>query len=271
MFLVRYFRYGFNIPKLLTHRGESLLKTVIYYLLLVSFMNFPLTILGYQNEQQTINFIRENMTTETPDWTTLPQGSMNSLTGFTSSHADGRYFEIDNYIYIFGYNENIDYPTEKNQIIFYETHIRYIDTNGSFLDSDGYYGFKTTINLNELNFSIGEERDLLFQTFAQSIESSFSTYIILFVTLRNQLFQFIASILFVLLLSGIIQIYRFGFAKFLTYKDSINFLIFASTIPAVLSMILGLILPGFASVVFNLALGLIVMITLLFFARKTVE
>src|SRR5690606_15803360 len=100
---------------------------------------------------------------------------------------------------------------------------------------------------------------------------SFSTYIILFVTLRNQLFQFVASILFVLLLSGIIQIYRFGFAEFLTYKDSINFLIFASTIPAVLSMILGLILPGFASVVFNLALGLIVMITLLFFARKTVE
>jgi len=233
-------------------------------------MNFPLTVMGFQNEQQQINFIRENLTDGVPTWSNLPDGTMSKLTGFDSDYADGRYLTYKEYVFIFGYDEDIDYPSDKHQVIFYEDFIRYIDLEGNFLDSDGYYGFKTIINLNDLNYSTGLEREQMFQEFALSVESSFSGYIILFVTIRNQVFNTAATILFVLLLSGIIQIYRFGFAKFLNYKDGLNFVIFSSTIPAILAMILGLILPGFAPVVFNLALGLIVMITLLVFAKKTV-
>src|SRR5690606_20951643 len=151
MLLVRYFKYGFQIPKLLTHRGESLIKTLIYFLLIVSFMNFPLTVMGFQNEQQQINFIRENLTDGVPTWSNLPDGTMSKLTGFDSDYADGRYLTYKEYVFIFGYDEDIDYPSDKHQVIFYEDFIRYIDLEGNFLDSNGYYGFKTIFNLNDLN------------------------------------------------------------------------------------------------------------------------
>ncbi len=269
MFLVRYFKYGLTLPKLLTRQGEALWKTLIYFLLLVFIMNFPLTWLAFENNGTKLNFIEENLSASTPDWTTLPSGTINGLTGFTSNDANGQYFVHGDYIYIFGYDETMNYPTDMHQVIFYPDYIHYKDREGNFLSSDGYTGFSTTLNLNSLNVADGEDRVLMFSELGISIEKSYSAYIILYAVLRNQIVQVLATFIFVFILACFVQLFRFGFQKFLSFKDGLNFVIFSSTIPAILSLIFGLILPGFAPVVFNLVLGMIVMIVILVFSRKT--
>ncbi len=268
MFIVKYFKWGFQFPKLLTRRGESLVKMLVYFLLLTFIANFPLTWLAYEYEGTKINFIEENLSSESPIWDNLPTGTIH-IGGISGVTLDGTSFTHKDYIYFFGYNSSIESITGKNIVIFNEDNIQYIDINKNTLYSDGYSGFEDIINLNELNFSTGSQRVELFTQFGDNIERSFSNYIIFYAVIRNQIVQIGTTFIFVLLLTAIIQLFRFGFQKFLSFQDGFNFVILSTTLPSILSLIFGLILPGFAPVVFNLVLGMTVMLVLLVFSRKS--
>ena len=268
MFIINYFKWGFDFPKLLNRRNLSLVKTLIYFLLLTFIANFPLTWLAFEYEGSKINFIEENLTSNIPNWSDLPNGTIH-LGGFTDVELNGRVYQHQNYIYMFGYNDSIIHTPNVHFVIFESDYIRYIDDKGNELISNGYSGFETVIHLSELNLATGIERVELFTQLGNSIERSFSQYIILYTVVRNQTVQIGATFIFILLLSLIIQLFRFGFQNFLSYKDGLNYVILSSTLPSILSLIFGLILPGFAPVVFNLVLGLDVMLVLLVFSRKS--
>jgi len=268
MFLVKYFKTGFIFPKLLDASKSAHTINVLFYFILLTFIaNFPLTWLTFEQQGSRINFIEQNMTESTPSWNNLPNATV-SIGGISPDVLDGSTYQHGRFIYYFGEPYFLDQSNYEGIIIFYEDYIKYIVPNGASIESSGYDGFKTPIMLNDLNFATGEARTQAFNQFAQSIEKSFSRQIILYTVVRNQSIQFLTSILYILLLSGIIQLFRFGFQNFLSYKEGLNFIILSSTLPSVLALIFGLILPGFAPVVYNLALGLVVMLVLLIYSRK---
>ncbi|WP_025724812.1 DUF1189 family protein [Acholeplasma granularum] len=268
MFLVSYFKMGFQFPKLLENsRKVSFIKVFIYFILLTFIANFPLTWLTFEEQGSRINFIEENINSNIPNWTNLPPGMISSG-GINESILNGSSYTNGDFIYYFGYNEQINELIDKNIIIFHTDHIEYLHTDGAKLISDGYSGFKDQILLSQLNYSDGLERTEIYNLFARSIEKSFSTQIILYTTLRNQTIQFVAFFIYIVILSIIIQLFRFGFQNFLSFKEGLIFIILSSTLPSVLSLIFGLILPGFAPVVYNLSLGITVMLILLIFSRK---
>lgn len=259
---------GFQFPKLISNsRHVSFVKIIIYFILLSFIANFPLTWLTFEEQGSRINFIEQNIIESVPNWTTLPSETITSG-GISESVLDGSSYINGTFIYYFGYDSSIDTLTDYNIIVFYSDYIQYIDMNGASIRTQGYSGFETHVLLSELNFSTGLERIEVYSEFAEAIERSFSTQIILYTVIRNQIVQFTATLIFILILSGIIQLYRFGLQNFLTYKQGLNFIILCSTLPSVLALIFGLILPGFAPVVFNLVLGLVVMLVLLIFTRK---
>lgn len=270
MFLVQYFKKSFNLPKILEIRGEKLWKVLIYFIILTFIANFPLSYLVIENQGSQMNFVETNLSRNTPNWTNLPGGRMNSLEGFVSYSNDVSIYYNADYVYIFNVDdEEIDLSnyTNYNIIIFTKSYIKFYDKSGFNWTSHGYEGFKSEINLNELNGS-SMNRVALFKQFGHQIEKSFGPQLILYSLLTNQGISILSSILFVLLMAGLIQIYRIRYKNFFSYKDGMNFVMLAATIPSILSLIAGLILPGFQPVVYNLALGMIVVFVLLIYSRK---
>ncbi len=266
MFIIKYFRWGFQFPKLLTHTKEKLWKTLLYFILIVLISNFPLTWLTFEEQGSKLDFIEQDFLESTPDWS-LPDGeiSMGKLI-MSDMNIERIHGDI---LYVFNYTAST-FDTGIKSILLTENNIIFTDGEGNFLISDGYSGFQVAIvDFEAINLMVGEERSNAFHQFGLGLERSFSAYIILYTVFRNTTVQIGATIIFVLLLACIIQLFRFGFANFMSYKEGINFIIISSTVPAILALIAGLILPGFASVVFNLALGLVVMLVLLVFLRKT--
>lgn len=268
MFLIKYFKMGFQFPKLIENSKKiHTVKVFVYFILLTFIANFPLTWLTFEEQGSKINFIEHNLTETIPDWSTLPSATITSG-GIDSSYLNGSSYEHEDFIYYFGYDESIETVTGKNIVVFYADYIKYIDINKNTTSSHNYKGFETPIMLSQLNISTGNERVRDYMLFGESIEKSFSDQIILFTVIRNLSIQFLATFIYIIVLSGIIQLFRFGFQDFLSYLEGLNFIILASTLPSVLALIFGLILPGFAPVVFNLVLGLVVMLVFLVFSRK---
>ena len=268
MFIVRYFKMGFLFPKLIENSKKvHILKTFIYFILLTFIANFPLTWLTFEQQGSKINFIEQNITEQIPSWQNLPSLTITSG-GIDDSSLDGSSFIHNGFIYYFGYDESIKDVKDFQIIVFHKDYIEYIDKDGTSINASGYSGFESHIMTSELNIAVGDERIEVYTVFAQSIERSFSNQIIFYTVIRNQMIQFLATFIYILILSLIIQLFRFGFQNFLSYVEGFNLIILASTLPSILALIFGLILPGFAPVVFNLVLGLVVMLVFLIYSRK---
>lgn len=268
MFVYRYFKAGFNFPKLLTIKGEPLYKVLIYFIFLTLIANFPLTWLAYENSGSKLNFIHENITNPIPNWDNLPNASIKNVGGLLLENNELVILEHNNYRYVFGDTSNYSPEKGYHTVIFLKDYIKYYDNNLNTLESKGYSGFTITLKFNEINLANNDDKIVLYKQFGEGIEKSFSNYIVLYTVIRNQMVQTFATIIMVLFLSLIIQLFRFAHSNFLSYKDGLNFVFISSTLPSILSMIFGVILPGFAPLVFNLTLSMIVMIVLLVYSRK---
>ena len=266
MFIIKYFKWGFQFPKLLTRTSEKLWKTLLYFILLVLISNFPLTWLTFEEQGSKLDFIEQDFLDATPEWN-LPSGRIAAgKLDMVDENVERTHSDI---LYIFNYTSTSFDPSIKS-VLLMEDKIIFTDGEGNHLISDGYKGFEVAVfDFDEVNLMTDQARTDAFHQLGISMERSFSNYIILYTVLRNTVVQIGVTIIFVILLACIIQLFRFGFANFMSFKEGINFVIISSTLPAILSLIAGLILPGFASVVFNLSLGIVVMLVLLVFLRKT--
>jgi maltodextrin utilization protein YvdJ len=100
------------------------------------------------------------------------------------------------------------------------------------------------------------------------VEKSFSAYIIFYAIAVNTLILTGTNLLFILLLSLVLQLFRFGYSTFFTYKESLIFLVYAMGLPAVISFIVGLFAPGVSTVLYQFSIGLIVMVVMLKYGKK---
>jgi maltodextrin utilization protein YvdJ len=266
MFLVRYFKYSFQFDKMFIHLNEKFWKYLIYFFILSMINLFPMNFLIVKEQGWRLDFIEESLTSSTPNWQLPETWSISGyklITDTTTQHVEVH----DGITYIFNF-QGTDYDLTKKQIIFKESTIIYTNGDGARMVGYDYRGFADTISFLELNLSSGEERSQNYARFGQYIEESFGSYIVFYTLLVNTMTNMALNILFILILSLVIQLFRFGFSKFLSYKEGIKFLILVMGLPAILSFIVGLMEPAFSPVLFQFGMGLTTMIVLLIHGRK---
>jgi|SRR5690554_169770 len=270
MFLLRMFKDSFNFKKLLINYNYKFWQIIIYFVLLILISNVPQTIDAYNNYGTRLDFIIEDFEQEIPiDWE-IPF-NMSIRGGRLVNNGSNKVYinEHKGITYIINNQEKIEPENYKNHIILSEESLIYIDQNGNILESFNYIGFeKDSFDFDELRLSQNEEKVKLFQEFATSVERSFQDEIILFTVLRNNGVQILINILYVLLLAGFIQLFRLGYTNFLSYKDSIKYVVLSLGLPAVLSFVIGFLSPAFSPVIFQLASGMVVMLVTLIFGKK---
>lgn len=271
MFLIKMFKDSFNFKDLLINFNYKFWQVIIYFILLIIIANFPQTIEAYRNYGTRLDFVIEDFNEEIPyDWQ-LPNNMFirggklvnnGDLDTYTYEHKGITYI-INNQTKITDENDFL------NHIIMSERSLIYIDANGNILEALDYIGFENDeFDFNKLNIATGEEKVLLYNEFASSIERTFQNEIILFTLLRNNVVQILINIIYVLLLALFIQLFKFGYQKFLSYSESIKFVILSLGLPAILTFLIGLLSPPFAPVVFQLSSGITVMLVTLIFGKK---
>ncbi|HHT39891.1 MAG: DUF1189 family protein [Acholeplasmatales bacterium] len=270
MFLIRYLKYSFDFKNILKRGEEPFFKVIIYFLIVMLIATFPLSYLIVTNEGTQLDFILEDMK-KTPIGWNLPANDVYIKNNQLFFPDQKEYVNSHEGIeYVFNY-QGEDYDLTIKQVLLKKDYLVYIDGKGSYLKSDGYQGFfQDEFDLSLLIRSSGEERHEYYLDFAYGVEKSFRKYIIFYALLRNLFTTIFINSIFVVLMALLMQVFRLGHAKFLTVVSSIKIVMFASLLPTVLSFIFGLIVPGFAPVVFNLALGLEIMIVMLIFSRRQI-
>ena len=116
-----------------------------------------------------------------------------------------------------------------------------------------------------------DARTEAFQSFALSVEASFSRYIVLYSVITNTMVNMFIQLAFILLLALVLQLFRFGYQHFMSYIDGVKFVILSMGLPTLIGLIVGLYQPAFGSVFFQLSMGLTVMIVMLKYGKKTLK
>ncbi len=266
MFLYRYFKYSFSFSTLFTHGHEALWKMLLYLGLLSMMAAFPLNYLIVREQGWRLDFIEESFLQEVPDWE-LPNDCEIRASKLVCESESKTTFEHRGITYVFNGTEE-DLVSDEKTVILMEEAVIYVNA-GAKMTSDGYAGFSETLKFRELNLLDGDDRNQAMQAFATALEDSFSSQIVLYTLIINSVITLLSNIMFIVLLSIVLQMFRFGFSTFMTFGESIRFVILVMGLPAVLSLIVGLFIPAFSTVFFQLAMGLITMLVMLVYGRKT--
>ncbi len=265
MFLIRFFRYSFNPKTMIPNASQKLWQAIIYFFILSLITLFPLNFLIVQENGWNLDFIESNLTMHTPTWT-LPE-DMRIYANELVTDSDTSYtFTNEEMTYIF--NASGDENITGKTVSFYEDRIVYSDGEGHEMISYGYRGFYEEVNFRSLNLATGTERSEMYASFGTMLEASFGSYVVLYSLLMNTIVNISIGIVFILILSLVMQLFRFGYAKFFTYKDSLIFIILAMGIPAVLSFLVGFVIPSIAPVIYQFGVGIVVMVVMLKYAKK---
>lgn len=266
MFILRYVKYSFNFSKVFTRVSEKSYKVIIYFLLLSLIQLFPMNYLIINEQGWRLDFIEEGFLVETPDWQ-LPENCRITLNTLMCTGSESYLYEHQGITYIFNDQEE-SFDASIKQVIFRENEIIYTNGEGAHMIGRGYRGFVDELNFQSLNLTSGEERQVAYLSFARQIENSFSPFIIFYTLLTNTVVSIGLNVLFIILLSLVLQLFRFGYSKFFTYKESLKFLVFMMGLPAMLSFIVGLIQPAFSPVFFQLGMGIATMAVMLIYGKK---
>jgi len=176
-------------------------------------------------------------------------------------------YEHKGITYVF--NDRSDaFDANLKQVIFREKQIIYTNGEGAHMIGHNYQGFSDELRFQSLNLMTGEDRQSAYVMFASHIEKSFSPYVIFFTVMTNTVVGIGLNILFLILLSLVLQLFRFGYSSFFTYKESLKFLVFLMTLPALLSLIIGMLQPAFSPVFFQLGMGIVTMVVMLVHGKK---
>jgi len=62
--------------------------------------------------------------------------------------------------------------------------------------------------------------------------------------------------IYVLCVSGLAMLLKFGHSNFITFKEVVNIIVYASVLPVVIVIIVGLITPAFSTIIFNMGIPL---------------
>lgn len=268
MFLGRYLKASFKFSELLTHFNENIFKLLVYFLFLSLVYLIPMNLLIMSEDGFRIDFIHQDFITETPSWN-LPSGCKIEFNDFHCS-SDEKVIETHQDVtYIFN-GSKADVDKDQKQVIFTKDAIIYSSGEGASMTSKGYKGFSYT-DFDSVNLLKNDERTQAYLSFANSVESSFSDYIVLYSILTNVGVNLFIQFIFILLLALVLQLFRFGYQSFPGYIDGLKFVILSMGLPVAIGLVVGLFEPAFGSVFFQLSMGLTVMIVMLKYGKTSLK
>lgn len=266
MFILRFFKTSFSPKLMLTEISDPFWKYILYFLIIIMLIAFPLNYTIVQEQGFRLNFIEESFTQATPSWV-LPE-TCEIEAGSLSCETDETYTFIHQEItyYIHATQDMVD----ENQKAVYLLEDRLLYTNGVGASMTGYYhqGFLDRFSFRSLNLLEGNEKSLAYIAFAEQLENSFGPYIVFFSLLVNTLTTLGINIVFILMLSLVLQLFRFGYSKFFRYIDSLKFLIYTMTVPAILSFLISWISMAFSPVIYQFGVGIMTMVVMLTHGKK---
>lgn len=272
MFVIKFFVKSFKIPSLLKNLDEKMWKYIIYAIILILISNFPASFEVVKEGGSRLDFIVEDFNQTTPTNWNLPDEFVIKGGKLVTNGDTTEYVNVFNDItYIINKQEVVkDTNDHKNHILLYEKNIVYIDKDGNVLEGYDYKGFSMdSFSFKSLKLASGEDLTNQFNLFSESIEKSFKDDIVLFTLIRNNVIQIVINIIYAILLAALVMLFKFGYAEFLTFGQSVRFVILSLTIPALLTFVIGLLSVAFAPVIFQLASGLMVMLVVMIFGKKT--
>jgi maltodextrin utilization protein YvdJ len=266
MFLVRFFKYSFQFKEMLYRPSEKFWKVLIYFLLISMIALFPMNYQIVREEGFRLDFIYQDFLDDTPLWV-LPEDCVIEGSKLYCDTNIEYIYTHKNVTYIFNY-QNSQLESNKSYILLKEQQILYVNQDGNLMTAYDYQGFEEEVNFRSINLMDLSERKEALIHLAYMIENSFSPYIILFAILVNTIVNIGLYMIFILFLSLILQLFRFGYSKFFPYIDSLKFLVYAMGAPAVISFFVGLIEPSIGTVIFHFGVGIITMLVMLFYGKK---
>ena len=261
MFIVQYFKNGFSYEHVFQKLIPINVKVILYFIILTFLTAFPLNYQIIREEGFRLDFIAESFNTSIPDTSIDCNVSFAGISceeDITFTHQNITY-------YIETFDENKTY--EARSIILSDDRIYYLQGD-SRLESSGYQGFSDTLDMGLLIFSDQAEKEALWQSFGEGIEASFGSYIIFNALLTNTVIQFVIQLIFIIFLSFVLQLFKYQLSSFMTYAESLTFIIWMMTLPAVAGVGIAFFEPVFASVIYQFLVGIVIMIVMLKFGRK---
>jgi maltodextrin utilization protein YvdJ len=261
MFIIQYFKNGFSYEHVFQRLIPINFKVVLYFIILTFLSAFPLNYQIIREEGFRLDFIAESFNTSIPD--VLIDCEV-SFAGINCEEEVTFHHQNVNY-YVQTYDESKTY--QERSIILSHDRIYYLQGN-SILESRGYQGFSDTLDMGLLIFSDQVEKEALWQAFGEGIEGSFGPYIIFNALLTNTVIQFVIQFIFILFLSFVLQLFKYQLSSFMTYSESLTFIVWMMTLPAVVGVGIALFEPVFASVIYQFLVGIVIMIVMLKYGRK---
>ncbi len=266
MFLIRYFKYSFQFKTILTIRNEKIWKIAVYFVILSLINLFPMNYLIVKEQGWRLDFIEESFINQTPDWVLPEECNIEANELICLSNTEYHYTH-QGLSYIFNYQES-DYDQSIKQVLLTQNNIVYTNGENAQMIGYDYRGFDQDVNFRSINLMEGAEKANAFMRLGTQIEQTFGPYIIFYTVLVNTLISLGLNLLFILLLSLVLQLFRFGYSTFFKYVESLKFLVLMMGLPALLSFIVGLIEPAFSPVFFQFGMGLATMLTMLVYGKK---
>lgn len=268
MFLVKYFKASFQFSTLLTHFDEKFTKLWTYFIVLSLIALFPMNFLIQRQEGFRLDFIEQDFLEATPAWV-LPSDcsiQVNRLMCDNSTKTTLIHLDMT---YIFNGTAS-DIDLSKKQLILTFDRVIYTDGKGAQM-TGSYRGFDETFNFNTYNLMDSAEQKDAILNFARNLEASFSRYTILYAVLTNTMVSILVQFAFVLLLGAVLQLFRFGYQSFPNYFDGLKFIILSMGLPSVIGFVVGIFIPSFGSVFYQLTMGLTIMIVMLKYGRTCLK
>lgn len=266
MFLIRYFKYSFGFKTLFDHVKEKGWKIAIYFFILSMIAIFPSNYRIVRDQGWRLDFIEESFLVETPSWE-LPNDCVIIGGSFTCDSNDEYIYSHRGITYIFNAQQK-DHTISNKTLLFYEDRIVYVNENDNQMTGMNYQGFSEVVSFREINLKSGQEKVEAYQSFGAQVEQSFGPYIVFYSLLVNTITTLGTYILYLVLLALILQLFRFGYSKFMTYVESLKFLVLLMGVPAVIGFGVGIFEPAFGAVLFQFSMGIIAMLVMLFYGKK---
>lgn len=266
MFLVRFFKTSFQFSKMFEKLEDKFWKFIIYFILLGLVTIFPLNYLIVQEQGWRLDFIEESFRAETPSWV-LPETCNISNKRLVCSLDESYIHEHDDITYHINYQGDT-FDDSTKQIYLMHDQVVYTNGEGATMIGYGYTGFEEDVNFRSINLMQMDEKGQAFIDLGRSIERSFGAYIVFYTVLTNTFISIGLNLIFLLLLSLVMQLFRFGYSTYFTYINSLKFLIYTMGIPALLSFVVGFIEPAFSPVFFQFGMGLSTMVNMLVNGKK---
>ncbi len=264
MFLIRYLKTSFQLKEMIYRTKESAFKVFIYFVLLSLISVFPMNYMIVKEQGWRLDFIESAFRSETPTWD-LPSGCTIEFNQLFCPNDTETILVHQDITFIFNYQGG-SYEKAEKQIILGKNEIIYTSNQAEMKGT--YKGFDTQYQFDTINLLSGQEKEEAMVDFAMRIENSFSTYIVFYSILLNTMVMIGTNLLFVLLLTFVIQLFRFGYSSFFSYKEAFNFIVFATGIPSLLNFVIGIFAPGISNVIYSMSLGIIVMVIMLVYGKK---